>query len=85
VILVSVENWPAMPGTTYEVRVSGLVSEGVLQELGDVSINMSGITTVLSGQANDQAALLGLLARLRALGLDVIEVHRVLDACEDIR
>lgn len=71
-----------MSETTYEVRVSGLVPEGVLQQLGDVRITMTGITTVLCGQANDQSALLGLLARLRALGLDVIEVHRVLGASD---
>ena len=36
------------------------------------------VTTVLSGELADQAALLGMLARLRAMGLDVVEVRRVL-------
>jgi hypothetical protein len=33
---------------------------------------------LLTGELADQAALLGLLARLRALGVDVVEVRRVL-------
>jgi hypothetical protein len=68
-----------MPDTTYEVRVSGLVPEEVLEDFGDVRATTWGVSTVLSGSVNDQAALLGLLARLRARGLDVIEVRRVLD------
>jgi hypothetical protein len=68
-----------MPDTTYEVRVSGLVPEEVLDDFGDVHVTTWGVSTVLSGSVNDQAALLGLLARLRARGLDVIEVRRVLD------
>jgi hypothetical protein len=69
-----------MPDTTYEVRISGLVPEDVLEDFGDVSITTTSASTVLSGSVPDQAALLGLLARLRSLGLDVVEVHRVLDA-----
>ena len=37
---------------------------------------------MLSGEVSDQSALLGLLARLRALGLDVVEVRRVLTTPE---
>ena len=40
------------------------------------------VTTVLSGDLADQAALLGLLARLRALGLTVVEVRRTLRATD---
>lgn len=69
-----------MSDTNYEVRVSGLVPEDVLEEFSDVVITTTGVSTVLSGTIHDQSALLGLLARLRALGLDVIEVHRAFDA-----
>ena len=71
-----------MPDITYEVRISGLVREDVLEDCGDVSVTTADASTVLSGSVSDQAALLGLLQRLRALGLDVIEVHRVLEGPE---
>ena len=69
-----------MPQTTYEVRVSGIVTDDVLAEFGDVRISTTGVSTVLAGEVTDQAALLGLLARLRAQGLDVVEVRRVLSS-----
>jgi len=67
-----------MPPTTYEVRVSGLVPDDAIAEFGDISVSTMSVSTVLSGEISDQSALLGLLARLRALGLDVVEVRRVL-------
>ncbi|MGZ4595897.1 MAG: hypothetical protein ACXV3V_03140 [Actinomycetes bacterium] len=69
-----------MPETTYEVRVSGLVPEDALEDFGDVNVTTTSVCTVLSGSLTDQAALLGLLARLSALGLNVMEVRRVLGA-----
>ena len=71
-----------MADMTYEVRISGLVRTEVLREFGDVSVTTSEASTLLSGPVPDQSALLGWLERLRALGLDVIEVHRVLDESE---
>jgi hypothetical protein len=72
----------AMPDTTYEVRVSGLVPQDVVEAFGDVTATTTATSTVLSGPVHDQAALLSLLARLRALGMEVIEVRRVLNAPE---
>ena len=66
-----------MPSISYEVRISGLVAEDDLEDLGDVSISTAAASTVLSGTVTDQAALLGLLARLRAHGLEITEVRRV--------
>lgn len=60
-----------------EVRISGLLPEGALEELGDLTVTTTTATTVLAGTVTDQAALLGLLARLRAQGLSVTEVRRV--------
>jgi hypothetical protein len=68
---------------TYEVRISGLVRAEVLQDFGDVRVTTTDASTVLSGSVSDQAALLGWLERLRALGLDVIEVHRVLEESDN--
>jgi hypothetical protein len=71
-----------MPPTTYEVRVTGLVPDDAIAEFGDIRVTTTSVSTVLSGEITDQSALLGLLARLRALGLDVVEVRRVLTTPE---
>jgi hypothetical protein len=72
-----------MTEVTYEVRVSGLVPEEMLEDFGDVTMTTTAVCTVLSGSVADQSALLGMLARLRALGLDVMEVRRVLEVPEE--
>jgi hypothetical protein len=61
----------------FEVRVTGLVSEDVLHELADVEISSRELRTSLRGTFRDQAELHGFLAKLRAFGLDVVEVHRL--------
>ena len=61
----------------FEVRVTGLVSEDVLQQLADVEVSARELRTSLRGTFRDQAELHGFLARLRAFGLDVVEVHRL--------
>jgi hypothetical protein len=66
-----------MTGETYEVRVSGEVPTDVLGELGDVTMSVQELRTVLVCTLPDQAALHGFLARLRALGLDLVEVRSV--------
>lgn len=72
-----------MPDRTYEVRVTGLVpTQDLLDEMGDVEIAEHEVRTVLSGRFPDQAALYEFLHRLRALGLEVVEVRRVHDPTE---
>lgn len=67
-----------MSDRTYEIRVTGLVStQDLLDELGDVDVAEHEFRTVLSGRFADQAALYGFLHRLRAYGLEVVEVRRV--------
>ena len=70
---------PQSPGDdpTYEVRISGLVPQSVLQKLDDVEVAGEELRTVVSGHFADQAALYGFLHRLRDLGLDVVEVRQV--------
>jgi hypothetical protein len=68
--------------TTYEIRISGTLPEDVAAEFGDVQVMATAVSTVLTGDVADQSALLGLLARLRALGLTVLEVRRTLAAAE---
>lgn len=67
-----------MPDRTYEVRVAGPApTRELLDELGDVEIEETEFRTVLSGRFADQAAVYGFLRRLRAYGLEVVEVRRV--------
>lgn len=65
-----------MAPTMYEIRVAGVVPEQDLADMGAVPLSPDQVNTVLYG-IPDQAALYGLLMRLRALGLEVVEVRRV--------
>jgi hypothetical protein len=68
---------PDMGAVRYAVRVRGRHSDAAMaasQEGLDVAVVP--VRTVLRGQLPDQAALLGVLARARLLGLEVIEVRR---------
>ncbi|HEY7721610.1 MAG TPA: hypothetical protein VIB11_07200 [Pedococcus sp.] len=67
-----------MAQSMYEIRVAGTVPEEDLRDMGAVRVAQDQVNTVLYGVA-DQTALYGLLERLRALGLDVVEVRRVPD------
>ena len=67
-----------MVRSMYEIRVAGTVPEEDLKDMGAVRVPQEQVNTVLYG-VSDQAALYGLLERLRALGLDVVEVRRVPD------
>jgi hypothetical protein len=69
--------------TTYEIRVVGRVPDKLLPELGDVTITELEMRTVLTGMFTDQAALHGFLQRLRALGLDLVEVRSVVAPADD--
>jgi hypothetical protein len=62
--------------SSYEVRVSGSIPEEVLQDLRVVAQGMEGTQTLLYGEIRDEAALFGLLNRLRGLGLEIVEVRR---------
>ena len=67
-----------MDQTMYEIRVAGTVPEEDLQDMCAVRFAPDQVNTVLYG-VSDETALYGLLARLRALGIDVVEVRRVSD------
>ena len=67
-----------MAQTTYEIRVAGAVPERDLRDMGAVTLSVDRVNTVLYG-VPDQSALYGLLARLRALGVEVVEVRRIPD------
>jgi hypothetical protein len=61
----------------YEIRVSGLVPQSLLEEIEGVHVVVEPVQTVLRGPVMDQAALHGIINRLQRLGLDLIEVRRL--------
>ena len=67
-----------MVDATYEIRVAGTVPEQDLRDMGAVTLAVDQVNTVVYS-IPDQSALYGLLARLRALGIEVVEVRRILD------
>jgi hypothetical protein len=69
----STDSWPVQ----YEIVVRGLLSETLLSAFPTLSAEAQGAETVLAGTLADQAALYGVLAQIEALGLELIEVHRM--------
>jgi hypothetical protein len=67
-----------MVDATYEIRVAGAVPEQDLRDMGAETLAVDQASTVVYS-IPDQSALYGLLARLRALGIEVVEVRRILD------
>jgi hypothetical protein len=61
----------------YEIRVKGRVSEQLLSAFDGMDASVQSVETVLRGPVLDQAALHGLLDRVQALGLELVEVRRV--------
>lgn len=62
---------------TYEIRLRGRVTDWLLAELGDLDATVVAGDTLLHGPVRDQAALHGLLDRIQALGLELVEVRQV--------
>jgi hypothetical protein len=68
--------------TMYRIRVQGRLDEDWSDWLGGMTVAVEGshdgpTITTLTGVVPDQAALHGLLNRIRDLGLPLLEVHRV--------
>lgn len=61
----------------YEIRIEGQVSEQVLSAFEGMDACVQAKETVLRGPVIDQAALYGLLDRIQALGLELVEVRRL--------
>ena len=69
----------AQPPTphTYEIRIGSRIDEGTRSWFDGIPITSRGDETVLQAVVTDQSALHGLLARIRDLGVPLIEVRRV--------
>jgi hypothetical protein len=64
---------------TYEFRVRGHLGPMLLQAFADLDAETQGRFTLLRGIVGDQAALHGVLARLEALGLELIDMRQLTD------
>lgn len=60
----------------YEIRIAGQLDAKAAAAFAGLSIAASGGITVLRGEF-DQAGLHGLLQRIRALGLDLVDARRI--------
>jgi len=71
----------ASPGldrrVSYEVRVRGHLGAAILRAFPGLDAEIRGGDTLLRGPVADQAALHGVLARVEALGLELLEVRRL--------
>jgi hypothetical protein len=67
-----------MQAVRYEIRVEGILDEhwSAWFDGMQVTSDRNG-ETVIAGPVTDQAALHGLLAKVRDLGLPLVSVHRV--------
>lgn len=61
----------------YEIHVKGRVNESFRFAFEELTITVKPIGTVLRGVNLDQAALYGILDRIQALGLELIEIRRL--------
>jgi hypothetical protein len=66
-----------MPGASYEIRIRGRVTETLLSSFENMSSALEPVETVLHGPVRDQAELHGLIDRIQALGLELIEIRRL--------
>ena len=68
---------PAVREVSYEIRIKGRVSKALLESFEGMDSDLEPVETVLHGLVRDQAELHGLIDRIQALGLELIEVRRL--------
>jgi hypothetical protein len=65
--------------TEYEIRIKGRLSDSLCVAFEDFTTAVKPAETVMRGELRDQSELHGLLDRIQALGLELIEVRRIGD------
>ena len=65
---------------SYEIHIKGRVGPELTAAFEGLQADVKPIETVLHGEIVDQAALHGVIDRVLALGLELIEVRRLPDA-----
>ncbi|MFI0354958.1 hypothetical protein [Actinomadura sp. 9N407] len=68
-----------VPACGYEIRIKGLLSDSFQQAFEELTVTENPAETIVWGPDLDQAALYGVLERIQALGLVLIEVRRLPD------
>jgi len=61
----------------YAIRVRGVLGATVLTAFPDLNPHTDDGDTVLTGGIADQAALHGVLSQIEALGIELVDVHRL--------
>jgi hypothetical protein len=61
----------------YEIRVRGHLGANMLRAFPAFAARTQGQDTLLTGCLPDQAAVYGVMARLEALGLELLELRRL--------
>jgi hypothetical protein len=61
----------------YEIRIAGVLPSEALLDFDRLTASVEPVETVVHGPLRDQAALQGLLARLEAFGIQLVEVRRL--------
>ena len=64
-----------MTSRSYEIRVTGALGPAAREAFADMAVEVEPATTVLTGDL-DQSALHALLDRVRALGLELVDVKQ---------
>jgi hypothetical protein len=65
-------------GTAYQIKVQGILDEKWSEWLDGMTVTpLDSGETLLSGPVRDQAALYGLLVKIRDLGLPLLSVKRL--------
>jgi hypothetical protein len=63
--------------STYEIRIKGRVSRALLDSFEGMKSDLEPVETVLHGPVRDQSELHGLIDRIHALGLELVEVRKL--------
>ncbi len=66
-----------MLNASYEIRVEGLLGHSWSAWFDGLDVTSEGVQSVLTGELADDAALHGVLAKIRDLGLQLISVRRL--------
>ncbi|GGL88038.1 hypothetical protein GCM10010129_34830 [Streptomyces fumigatiscleroticus] len=64
-------------GGEFEIRIRGRVGPAFRSAFAEMTVTVNPPETVLHGTGLDQAALYGILDRIQALGLELLEVRRL--------
>jgi len=72
---------PFSEGKVYELRINGRLTQLTLAWFEDMNVTVDETTspsqTVITGPIRDQAALYGLISRIRDLGLQLLSVNLI--------